>query len=810
MELNEAIRHILDGNAVLFAGSGFSAGAIRDDGSTFSTATPLAHKLLKACGYDATTDNLWQAADLYMQLKGEVELANFVRNEFTAVDITPEQRLIGSLPWKRIYTTNYDNVVELACQKAKHKLESVTLSNRVNDYRDKTNLCIHLNGRVSSLTGPMLSDELKLTGTSYLTDTFKNSQWISLFQTDLKTTNAIVFVGYSMQYDLDIKRLIYTSDGLKEKTFFVLWEQESEVNRVLLSSVGTILPIGVKGLADAVMKVKKDYIPQSLSFLPLICFKKCEIGNTPRNFVNRDASELFFKGCPGSISDFFYSLKAPDLYPLYICRTKIQSVMNAIRNGEKNVIVHSSLGNGKTIFLQELAALLTHEGYRVYIFQGYRTTIGDEMEQICKNDAPTAILFDRYADRISYLETLNNFRTNQVVILTERTSTHEIQYVNLPSGFTNAYCVDLNRMDNQEVNQLVRVFNHYGLWGTKASLRDDKKFEHIANNCHRSMCRFILSQLKSKDLLKRYSDTIEKIRTKDKFYDAIIFILIAHVSEFDIDIDVLVNSLDASQLNSPAFRNDPVVKEFIDFNGSSIRPMSSIVASVLLSEIVQTGIVVDVMINVFRQLNSLRFDNGVRQILRNMIIFSNLQHILNINDTEYKFNLKRFYETIRPLEFCYKNPHFWLQYAILKLSEYDYKGAEIDFGNAYSYAEKIEGFDTYQIDNHHSRFILENEMEFGSQKTCMEAFKRAHSILIDPKHRESALYYPYRVAQKYYPFYEKYYKGMNKSEKQVFVNACETMLSRCEWYISNHTTPEGIRTAKDAKTLLTKIINETM
>ena len=30
---------------------------------------------------------------------------------FTAIEITPEQKLIGSLPWKRIYTTNYDNVL---------------------------------------------------------------------------------------------------------------------------------------------------------------------------------------------------------------------------------------------------------------------------------------------------------------------------------------------------------------------------------------------------------------------------------------------------------------------------------------------------------------------------------------------------------------------------------------------------------------------------------------------------------------------------------------------------------------------------
>ena len=34
----------------------------------------------------------------------------------------------------------------------------------------------------------------------------------------------------------------------------------------------------------------------------------------------------------------------------------------------------------------------------------------------------------------------------------------------------------------------------------------------------------------------------------------------------------------------------------------------------------------------------------------------------------------------------------------------------------------------------------------------MEAFLHAHSILMDPKHKIEVRYYPYRVAQNYYPF----------------------------------------------------------
>ena len=240
----------------------------------------------------------------------------------------------------------------------------------------------------------------------------------------------------------------------------------------------------------------------------------------------------------------------------------------------------------------------------------------------------------------------------------------------------------------------------------------------------------------------------------------------------------------------------------------AVKPMSSIVANVLLSEIVNTDVVIDVMIRIFKQLNNIRSQRDVGQMLRKMMVFSNLQQMLNRNDKDYKYNLYRFYESIKTLDACAENPYFWLQYAILKLSDYDYQTAEVYFSNAYSFAKKRPDFDTYQIDNHHCRFLLENEIEFGCQATCMQAFNSAHQKLIDPKYRDNARYYPYRVSQKYYPFYEKYYKGMNANEKKVFINACEKMLERIEWYLRTYPTTEGRKDVTKAKDLLTSILNK--
>lgn len=220
MSLEEGIKIILDGEAVLFVGSGFSIGATKADNTKIQTASPLAHKLLEICGYEKGdfVDDLGQASEIFQEEKSEHELVDYLIGEFTAVDVTKSQMLISTLPWQRIYTTNYDNVVELAGSKNRKAFLSPVLSDNPRDYIGKGNLCVHLNGKVDRLTIDKLNGEFKLTNRSYLTDEFLESNWLTLFRTDLRTAKAIFFIGYSMKYDLDLQRTVYAGN-VHDKTF---------------------------------------------------------------------------------------------------------------------------------------------------------------------------------------------------------------------------------------------------------------------------------------------------------------------------------------------------------------------------------------------------------------------------------------------------------------------------------------------------------------------------------------------------------------------------------------------------------------
>lgn len=809
MEISEAIIHALDGDAVLFIGSGFSLGATNVRNDKFKTATPLAHKLLRDCEFEEKdfTDDLGIASRIYQDTKGEIDLVEFLRKEYTAVDVTSEQEIIAQVNWQRIYTTNYDNVFELASEKNKKKIQSVILSDRPNDYKNKSNICIHINGDIKRLTQEKLNNEFKLTNISYLTEDFNKSEWSTLFRSDLLTAKSIFFIGYSMQYDLDLQRIVFSTPKLIEKTFFIIGEQASRTEQMLIKTFGQPFPIGIKKFTAQINSIKNDHIQITHISDYYLCFNKPIIKESPSSILDIDEFNLLVRG-EYDINKLYYSAINPKDFVYSICRSKLEEVLKLIKKGEQNILIHSDLGNGKSIFIATLIASLSKEGYNVLKFNKYYTSYNREIEQICKKEGQYILVFDDYMSHIDYLKELKIHRTNQILILSERSAMNDIYYNDLCDLFGDFHNIDLNKLDHNEIKEFVNILNHYGFWNKFSAERIDRKEDFIKTECKGQIKNIILKLLNSKAILDSFQKLITSIRAKKGYYEAILFILIARVSKLDLDLEDLSYSLNMSQLNSPSFKKDPYVREFVDFDTYTIKSKSSIISQVLLQQIFDSTIVVDVMLSIFRNLSEHRHNIKIKRILRNMMMFTNIQQAINKEDTNYKHNILRYYENIKSLPSCNKNPHFWLQYAIVKLSEHDYEQAQIYFNAAYSFAEKIDNFDTYQIDNHYARFILENEIKMGTKETCMEAFLHAHSILMDPKHKIEVRYYPYRVAQNYYPFYERFYKSLNDHEQKIFIQSCCDILNRLKSYLRNTTTASERIDVKKAEQNLTRILKE--
>lgn len=133
MNIDEAIKKALNGDAILFLGSGASVGTPNIAGDKMLISSELAKKL-----QPGTTD-LQQATELFIDEQnengndGEQELINFLTKEFRCISPLNEHRELVDIKWKRIYTTNYDDIIESAYKEKAITIKSATPSSDIKE-----------------------------------------------------------------------------------------------------------------------------------------------------------------------------------------------------------------------------------------------------------------------------------------------------------------------------------------------------------------------------------------------------------------------------------------------------------------------------------------------------------------------------------------------------------------------------------------------------------------------------------------------------------------------------------------------------
>lgn len=806
MEFKEALSYINLGNCVLFVGSGFSIGAENISNTKLPTGDGLAKYLYDECNESSDGGNLLDASELYIEKFGTTAIIDYLKKMFTIKQLTPDQKLITSLPWKRVYTTNYDNIIELGYSQSGRKIYPKVITDSCRELTDKSKLCIHLNGYIERLDDSSLDSEFRLTDRSYTATDFVESEWIALFDSDLKTADAVFFIGFSMNSDLDIKRVVNSDPELLQKCFFVVWEQEKKPVVRILENYGSVLPINVKGFADEY----KTIIPRAVRLAAKYrCFDLVKDISEPVGIIDKDVHNLLTLGTIGD-DKLATSLAYPD-NNYYIDRTVIYEVVDRIEKGESRLLIHSDIANGKTLALMGVEILLTRKKYQVYRFNGTTYDVDLEVEQICKGGANNIVFaIDNYSNNRRVLDSIKLFGQGSIVLLSERSVINEVATEWLFPKLGEFVEIDVNALSAEDISKFRVLLDTFGFWSNKAALNNYEKEQYISYNCKARMRNVLLDLLNSKTVFDRFQRIISDIQSKQGYYDALLLMLIGKVFNLELDLEKVSTVLGRDKINSSSFRRNATIAEFVNFDQGRIIVRSSLLAEVILSKLSNTTTVVDLLIQVFRDYDRFRTHDSYRQILITLLSFTNLQRILNRKDVNYNDNIYRFFENIKTLNFCKENPHFWLQYAILVLASRDYPRADKYFETAYAHARKKREFETFAIDNHYARYILENELESGTPETCMEAFLKAHSILIDPIHKTKVRFYPYRVAQNYYPFYEKFYKTMSPTDKKKFIKCCDDINERAKAYAATAESSVSKVDVKKAIKLLDQIHSEVL
>ena len=143
---------------------------------------------------------------------------NILSKTLTCVDCKTWHVILAKIPWRRVYTTNYDNCYEFAAMRSNLDWQPVTVDQEPDA---SSHRIIHINGYAISLSFNTIATQIKLTHSSYSIENFVENKWAQQFRQDLNVAKAVIFVGYSMS-DLDISRLLFSNPEIQRRTIFVV------------------------------------------------------------------------------------------------------------------------------------------------------------------------------------------------------------------------------------------------------------------------------------------------------------------------------------------------------------------------------------------------------------------------------------------------------------------------------------------------------------------------------------------------------------------------------------------------------------
>ena len=777
MELEEALELCLDGHAVLFTGAGFSREATNRLGQPLKSAVELANHLALLTGLPEGT-SLDDAAEEFTILNGEGHLVEQLKAEFTATAVTVAHKQIASIPWRRIYTTNYDNVLENAYAEVDRDLRPVTLREearlRGDDGVSET-ICVHFNGFIDRLTPETVGSELKLTDTSYLTASVSDSPWATMFRQDLDLARAVFFVGYSLA-DLDIRRLLFDSPRLKQKCFFVIGDGAEDPTKRRVSRFGATLPLNTSDFADLLASKSQEYSSQD---------SERHIGYSINHFSRPEIQPAF---SDQSIFDLLLlghlqtDLVWDSLHegnPYFLERPATEWILTKLDSGSRIAVIHSELGNGKTNFLEGLKCRALEHGYDVYTVSVRSGDIFRELHQVLNSKDKTILCIDDYPDWMDIIEHFSlNAGANASLVLSARTAVHDVMIDRLTKavGKESIFEYPADLLTPRDLEWIIDFFDRYGLWGEKAAWPTQRKMIYLADECRSQYSGILIKLFDSPQIASRFYLILERLNRKRDYYQVLLSIMILAVVQARPTINLMIDIWGSTVMETQFKKND-AVREVFDFQAGEVKLRSATAAQFILKRVADVNVTIDTLVLMAKAVDRAgQYSEIHRFLLRKLMQFSTLQTLLP--EKQRRPATIRYYEGIKNLGGCRRNPQFWLQYAIACLTLGELDRAEKYFDTAYSFASRRNN-STFQIDNHYARFLLVRAVERDDSEHCMASFRKARTI-IDEQIKDDRMHYPFRVARSYLSFYEAFESRLSRTRLDEIVQAAIFVSKRIE------------------------------
>lgn len=808
----EALKFAVEGEAVFLIGSGFSTGAenaLLDNDRHLLVGSDLAKELAELTGMDSGVQ-LDIVSQEYIDMYGEKQLVDYLKVHYTVERYERYYESLAKIKNLKVYSTNYDNLVEKVCNDCGNKVKGYSIDADIRKV-NKDKMVMHLNGYVKDLENDILPDSFRLSHLSYNSMKFFDTPWYSYLIDELYSAKVVFIIGLSFSSDLDIRRIV-SGQELRDKVFFIERHDLSDGSRKFLDKYGRVLLCGVQTFLEDLSKVEIN--GENKKEVYYKTFKKVARYDNSIEPEDRDVYALFFNGIE---KEGIYKKDADRCYETLVNRDKVLDVINDIEQG-KSVIIYSDLGNGKSIFVNQIIDLCPKMNFYC-LKQVNNQRVLSEIKNFCNDEKEKVLICDPANIYLDILDKFADFDLANVrFILVMRSSMYDNYYnaiYDIIDKMTNAQFINpinLDVLSEKEIEKLDKLILKYGFYGDLAGVSEQRRQECLRTKCKSRFQNILLYLFESTHIINRFIESIDNINANDDLRRILILAFVSGILELGLNVNDYKILLDIQDIERVIKRNKNC-GDIVDVKRGNIAVKSSIIAKELMmkTEIFSRNEVFNVLIAIMNKLDNLYLGSDkYKNVMINLVSCSYLSYVFGYQMESNKFI--DYYESVKELNFCKKNLFFWEQYAIVCVNLKQFDRAGRYFKTAYSLAkQRGHLFSAYQIDNHYARYLLENQLYYRKKEGSLEVFIEAHRLLsknseID-RIKKNSRYYKYRVARAYKDYYDTFASKYEDSDKDIFLKRCQEMYYSLLQYKRGLDNDEIRKDVRECESALKYILN---
>ncbi len=757
-DLQKLLKLIATEKAILFVGAGFSINSKNLRNEKIPLTKELAIKICDEILNESLCEeieDLTEAAENAILLNQQNKLIDVLQTLFTIKEVNFQNKIIIELPWRRIYTTNYDNVIEKGGNEIGLNYYPAISSESPDIISKKEKICFHINGYIQNLTTETLNDEFKLTSSSYLKqDPLYETPWGDVFRKDIQFASAIIFIGYSL-YDYAVEKLLYEhKEQYKNKIYFILEEEPKQRDVLKLNRYGKILKIGVSGFAGYVKEnitIVKNY--KNIMESDFEAFKEFDAVDEIRDISHDEIRNFLTYGkydknyiCAGLSKD----------YKNFIHFAWIDKLLDEITNLQNGFFhINGELGTGKSVGLEILASkLLIERGEKVFFLKNKYGDYIEDIKKIIKLNIKIYLIIDNVEEGIDVLKYLYTILTSEY--------THEIIVLSSGRKYIGAYGDIFNKATNFSISEFLndnekeKLINMIKNIGAEKQQRLNILIEREHNN---SLPNFLLDFIQSKVIAENIKSEFNKLLDLNhgKYKKTLMALCLVGMLQKEIDfyiIKTLTNQdfiRDTLLLNNESFQNF-----FKDENGNLII-RSSIFTRYILQKLFLDHIKKEYFLEFVKVADEKKFTTSTddsyfslrfESIFKELVKYYSLSRVFQNDETILSY----FEQVKNELYWLDSDPNYWIQLALLNLERKKIDIAYDMILTARDRAEKKLNYKYDYINTVEARYQIEKALSEKHMKVkeVYELFIEADTLLKKVKPSDNK----YRQISKYIYIYE--------------------------------------------------------